>query len=554
MNREELMLLMKGNESPSVEFKPAILSRKELAEYAVGIGNAGGGYLVMGTSDKRPRRILPVDRLSEAEIQRMRESVADAAQIHISLEYFEMPEGAVFVARIPARPRGIPFHTRDGKYLIRLGEDLRGLTLPELDAIRQEAGVEFTAQPVPGDWQGLVRPAGMEGLRALMQEAHAPADLAKLPDADLLRALGVLDDAIGLSMAGLLLVGVSDAIRASASHAQWQFFRMLSDTDYDQADGGHDCITVALRRLRDLINASNPIVTFKGDLVHPEFPRYPHVAVRELLVNAFVHRDYHAHGTVFVKLYPNRLEISNPGGFLGGITPENILHHASEARYDTLFGAVTRMRLANAANLGVPRIFRECLCEGKEPPGYWTSGQSVRVTVRGQDARREFFELAKNHPELDVDELLVLHYLTRHREISARHAADLCARSLSDASEFLSRLVAKYRLLEAGGTGKGRYYRLSRSVYEKLGTLAEYEVDKRLSREHVKARVLAVLAERSLSNAQVREITQMSRKQVFDLMRSIGSSVELTGKGRGSRWVLRKKGGGESITGKETTP
>jgi ATP-dependent DNA helicase RecG len=345
------------------------------------------------------------------------------------------------------------------------------------------------------------------------------------------------DDAF--SVAGLLLVGLSDAIRERAPHAQWQFFRMLSDTDYDQADSGYDCITVALRRLRDLINASNPIVTFKGDLVHPEFPRYPHVALRELLVNAFVHRDYQAHGSVFVKLYPNRLEITNPGAFLGGITPENILHHESVPRYGALFGAVTRMRLANAANLGVPRVFREFLCEGKEPPHYWTPGQSVRAIIRGQEPQREFFDLVKTRPELDVDELLVLHYLTRHREISTRRTAELCCRPISEASECLARLLSKHRLLEMGGTGRGRYYRLSRSTYEQLGAMADYDVDKRLSREHVKARILAILEDRGLSNAEIREVTQMDRNQTFAFMRELQEAglAKLEGKGRFSKWT-----------------
>jgi ATP-dependent DNA helicase RecG len=478
---------------------------------------------------------------SADEIQQIRRSVYDSAQIHIQVDSLATPSGNVVIVPIPARPRGHVFHTRDGKYLIRLGEDLRGMTLQEIDAFRQEAGVELSAQPLSGDWRLLIRAAGMEELRALMKEAGAPADLTRLDDADLLRALGLLTEQGELLLGGLLLVGTSEQIQRRLPHARWQFFRMLSDTDYEQPDGAYDCLAIALRRLRELVSARNPVVTIPGWLVHPEFPRYPLLALRELLVNALAHRDYTAPGTVTIKQYPDRLEISNPGGFLADITPENILHHPSTPRYPALFGALARIRLANAANLGVPRVFRDLLSEGKEPPYYATTGQTVIVTVKGQDARREFLELVRAHPGLNVDDLLIIHFLTRHREITARQAAQLCQRPLEAAREHLARLANQERLVEsAGPSGRGRYHRLTSAAYQQLGQALAYHVDRRLTRENVKARLLATLETRDLTNSQVREITQLGREAVKRLMASLRQEgrLQVVGAGRARRWRL----------------
>lgn len=540
MTERELWRLLAQRESESIECKPSLLSRNQIAEYAVGIGNSGGGWLIMGVSDRLPRRVLPFDFPNEDEIARIRDSVADSAHIHISLETVVMKDGPVLVAHIPPRPRGIPFSTRDGKYLIRLGEGLRGMTLAELDAIRREAGMEITAEAVAGAPDTLLSAAGLEELRNLMVEAGATNDLVRLSDRDLLKALGVLTDDGQLLTAGLLLAGTSDAIRSRLPHAQWQFRRMKSDTEYDQTADGYDCLPVALRRLRELVGANNPIVTIMGRLVHPEFPRYPAVALRELLINALVHRDFAAPGAVSVKLYPNRLELSNPGGFIGGVTPENILHHPSIARNPTLFQALTRMRLANASNLGVPRIFRDLLSEGKEPPFYWTTGHVVVATIKGQDARREFVELVQQFPQLDVDDLLVIHYLTRHREVRARTIAELCHRPIEDARELLSELANQWGLLEAGGSGAGRYYRLSRGVYTLLGETLGYHVDQRLSLENAKVRILTVLRNTTLTNAQIREITQLSRGQVTLLMKDMAAEglVRLEGRGGSGHWLL----------------
>ena len=297
--------------------------------------------------------------------------------------------------------------------------------------------------------------------------------------------------------------------------------------------------------IRQLVDANNPIVTIPGWLVHPEFPRYPGLALRELLVNAFAHRDYEAPGAVVLKLYPDRLELSNPGAFVGGITPANILHHPSTPRYPTLFQALTRMRLANAANLGVPRVFKDLLAEGKEPPSYWASASAVRVTITGQDARKEFLALVDAYPGLDVDHLLIIHYLTRHREVTARAASEICQRPPATAREVLGAMVTRWRLLEVGGgAGSGRYYRLSRAAYEPLGGALQYHIDQRLALENARARILTVIAERSLSNAEVREITQLSRYESLRLMNALRKEdlVELKGEKRGARWHLRDRG------------
>ena len=541
MTPEELDHIIAGSEGEQVEFKPSLLSRRELAEYAVGLGNSGGGWLFTGISDRPPRRILAFDWPSEDDLQRIRASISDAARIRVDFVRVDHPDGLVLAMRIPGRPRGLVFHTQDGKYLIRLDEGLRGMTLPELDAIRREAGGELSAQPATGTWNDLIRPAGMEALRELMHEAGAPRDLVGLSDPDLLHALGLLDADNRLSVAGLLLVGRSEAIQSRIPHAHWSFFRMTGDTDYDQVERGSDCLTVALRRLRELIATDNPIITIKGDLVHGEFPRYPQLALRELLVNALAHRDFEVPGGVVLKQFPDRIELSNPGAFPADITPENILHHPSTPRYPALFAALARVRLANAANLGVPRAFRDLLAEGKEPPVYSTTGQTVTVTVKGQEATPEFIRLVRQHPDLTVDDLLVLHYLTRHREISANEAARICQRPLDSTREILARLATRDRLLETGGpTGRGRYHRLSRQACEELGESLAYHVDSRLSRENAKGRVLDALRHGPLSNAQIREITQMGRFQVSRLMDTLKQEglVQMQGSRRGARWLL----------------
>lgn len=91
-----------------------------------------------------------------------------------------------------------------------------------------------------------------------------------------------------------------------------------------------------------------------------------------------------------------------------------------------------------------------------------------------------------------------------------------------------------------GGAGRGRYYRLTRSTYEALLDGLSYDVDLQLTQENAKARVLAALAHRPLTNADVREITQLGRNQVLWLMKGLREAglVRLEKRGRASCWTL----------------
>jgi hypothetical protein len=102
-------------------------------------------------------------------------------------------------------------------------------------------------------------------------------------------------------------------------------------------------------------------------------------------------------------------------------------------------------------------------------------------------------------------------------------------------------LANQERLVEsAGPSGRGRYYRLTSAAYQQLGQALAYHVDRRLTRENVKARLLATLETRDLTNSQVREITQLGREAVKRLMASLRQEgrLQVVGAGRARRWRL----------------
>jgi ATP-dependent DNA helicase RecG len=303
----------------------------------------------------------------------------------------------------------------------------------------------------------------------------------------------------------------------------------------------------------DRIMADNPITTVRYGMFHFEYRTYPEIALREALMNAFCHADYRLAGPILIKQFANRLEITNPGGFIGGISPDNILHHEPVARNLNLVDALTRLRLINRSNLGIGRMFEALLIEGKEPPLIQDQGEAVRLTFLRREISVPFrtfiAEESKRGRILSVDQLLVLRYLLSHPELDTPTAARICQRSEVEAREILSEMEKALGYLERGGTGRGTYWTLRIDLHRKL-SIPEYpERDRRIDWETAKTRILSILKQRTergetgLSSKEIRKITHFDRNQVFRMLRELrgeNPNLKTTGHGAGARYFWRE--------------
>jgi ATP-dependent DNA helicase RecG len=83
----------------------------------------------------------------------------------------------------------------------------------------------------------------------------------------------------------------------------------------------------------------------------------PDIAVREAVVNGVMHRDYQVGGPIQVEHSSTRLGVTSPGDFVLGVTPQNILTTSSRTRSPALANAIRVLGLAEAAGVGVDRMY-----------------------------------------------------------------------------------------------------------------------------------------------------------------------------------------------------
>jgi ATP-dependent DNA helicase RecG len=102
--------------------------------------------------------------------------------------------------------------------------------------------------------------------------------------------------------------------------------------------------------------------------------------IRELLVNALVHRPYTQRGDIFLNLHPDRLEVVNPGRLPLGVTPRNILH-ASRRRNDGLARIFHDVKLMEREGSGFDLLYERLLATGRSIPVASEGTDSVHVVV-----------------------------------------------------------------------------------------------------------------------------------------------------------------------------
>ncbi|KAB8136808.1 transcriptional regulator [Gracilibacillus oryzae] len=521
---------------------------KLMLKMAVCMANGGGGSIVFGVADKvkgRSDAILGVPQ--EIDTTLLQKSIYEKTDPHLTpvFEEITVPEGTKRLLLMNVYPGMPPYTTTDGAATIRQGKEC----IPFTGTLRRQmvgasTEMDYTSEIIYEDWKELFSPSAMERIREIMSKERVDQTLLTLSDKDLLESIGALRDDF-LTKGALLLVGKPDALSRIIPQHKWSYRKMMSDTDYTLRDDGTQSIPVALYELERYISVDNTVVTIESGLVHPEFSTYPTIALREALLNAFGHRDFRIPGTVMLKQYKDKLILTNPGQFIGGITEKNILHHPPVARNDHLMDLLDRLKLVNRSNLGVSRIYRSLLIEGKEPPVYREVGNNIELTFTASPLKKGFKTivdaLTNEGKTLDVDHLLILQYLLRHEQIDSTVASIVAQRSMEQARELLSRMNNDFNLIEPIGRGKGRYFTLTRYSYGLLEKDMKYERQQRLDKEAIKIRVLSILKERDLTNKEIRQMTGLTSKQVQRLIKELKSDgVAVIGHGAGTKYTFDK--------------
>ena len=121
-------------------------------------------------------------------------------------------------------------------------------------------------------------------------------------------------------------------------------------------------------------------------------PAYDEKVVRELLVNALVHRPYTQQGDIYLNLHPQQLAVVNPGRLPLGVTPRNMLH-ASRRRNEGLARVFHDLGLMEREGSGFDLIYDRLLPQGRPAPVPEEGADWFKVTIQRRIVKPEVMRL-----------------------------------------------------------------------------------------------------------------------------------------------------------------
>ncbi len=537
-----------ADESETLEIKGRPANRDELKRWlvkaAICLANQRGGCLLAGVADRtrgRERALVGVGDVSCAGLER---EVYEATDPHILIEIEELvfAEKRLLAAHVP---KGIPPHTTtSGQAWIRVEKNclpLTGTTLARM--IASSGDLDLTATPVEGSSMEDLDGPALERARGRLRAQPGSSRLADMDDAALLEALGLM---VGdeLNRAAILLFGKPGAIARALPQHEVMLLRHTSRTRYDQRSDLRGPLVTELDRIEEFLSAATSLRTVQPrGFAQLEIPTISWEVAREAVLNAVAHRDYFLSQGIIVALHRDKVEITSPGGFLGGISPANILRHPPVHRNELLARSLRELGLANRAGLGVDRIFEGLLRGGARPPTYRADEASVSVSLPlggSNELVAWIAEHERGDDTLSLDDLIVIRRLMDAGLIDRRSAAEHLQLGESDAANQLTEMRRR-GLLVTRGRGRGTAYELPRPMSERLRGRGVTDAEHPLEEEGVRLKILELLRERGrLTNAEIRSFSGYNRQQVLAIEKQLEQEelIELHGYGRGAYIAL----------------
>ncbi len=535
---EQIAEWLAAPEGRQLEFKTASTGFhfEKLVDYCVALANEGGGKIILGITDRRPREVVGTNAF--AEPGRTEAGLYERLRHHIRIEETRYHYKRLLIVHVPSRLPGAAWE-HNGRYLRRAGDDLVSIPENELRAMFAETGTDYSAEPCAATLVDLAPQALDEFRQRWIRKAGNPR-IAEWGVEQTLRDAELLVDG-RLNIAALVLFGTRDALGRHLAQAEIVFEYRSSEASgpaqerVEYREGFLLCQDALWQR----INLRNDRQSYQDGLFRYDIPTFDETAVREALLNAVAHRDYRLGGSVFVRQYARRLEIVSPGGFPPGITAENIVDQQNP-RNRRLAEAMGKCGLIERSGQGLNLMVETAIRQSKPLPDFsGSAAHEVRLTLEGTVQDAAFVRFLERVGEVRLSsfsthDFLVLDALRREKPLTDFQCSRLPA-------------LIEAGAVESHGHGRGVRHLLSRTLYAAIGKRGAYTRKRGLDHETNKELLFKHIRENDVDGSPLSDLRQvlpaLSGKQVQNLLRQLRDEgrVRVIGARRWARWHMSPK-------------
>ena len=384
---------IESGESEVVEFKRELPAKdKKVMKTVVAFANCKGGKVVFGVDDATHE----IHGLPDVERARLQDMLTDmisdicVPQIFPSFSWWQVEGKSLFVVEIPKSSQ-TPYYIKsegleNGVY-VRVGATTRKASLEKVREL-QLRGQNVTYDAVVESGASAVPRKEAETLcsliRGYISDSAVPVGVNQLISWGLLqRNSGTLYP----SNAYRILAGINVHF-SCIQCAVFQGTEKVNFLDRKEFSGpASEQLENALRFLMQNLRCNAVIENVRREDVY----EIPLLALRELIANAILHRNYLVHAFIQISVFDDRVEIISPGGLYDNLTMEEMFSGFSRLRNPLLADVFRRMGIVEQWGTGIQRAVQQCAKAGLPAPEFEISNDAVKITMRrpGREQLRE---------------------------------------------------------------------------------------------------------------------------------------------------------------------
>lgn len=447
----------------------------ELAKDCVCFANAQGGFIYIGIEDKAifpPEEQKITDRNLPDIIQKNIAHRSVNVGIAVTIETAE--NKAEYIKIQVFRNAQTIASTTDGKYYIRVHDECKPVPPDEMARLAADKNAfvweEQTTKKVPAfQFDEVKRRTFINDIR---NSQRVSLFIKEMNDDEILDFYFIQKNGF-LTNLGILWIGKRND-RASLLYPP--AIQVIRYDDKDEKvwkllldDYFANPKELLERVLNDVPDWQESVEVSEG-MFRKNIPFFPIEVVRELVVNALVHRTYTTRGDIFINIFPDRMEIHSPGRLPFGVTPKNILsqsirrnEHLSKIFYD--------LGLMEKEGSGYDLVYAKLLGSGKPLPIVKETDERVTVIVKKQFVSKEVVRLmdkASNEFSLKQKELISLGLLAQQQSYTALEISNILNQNEEvGLRNWLGRLI-DLELVVKTGKGKGTQYAVNPEFIRKI--------------------------------------------------------------------------------------
>lgn len=436
----------------------------EIAKDCIAFANATGGRLLLGIEDGQSEP--PADQRVPSDLpDTLRRKMAErTVNVTVLPDVSTAPNGGQYIElRIP-RAMSVA-STTDGRYFLRVADQSKPVTGADVMRLASErSALPWETQTTLHIPRAEIDVAKRDKLLAALRASDRVKPSVKEKSDDELLNHYQLAQGLNLTNLGVLSLGLQHHRAQLTTAPVIQFIKYDEHGQKvnklvwdDHTQSPMELIEAVWQEVPDFRERYE----LPDGLYRQTVPAFDEIVVRELLVNALVHRPYTQRGDIFLNLHPDRLEVVNPGPLPLGVSPQNVLH-TTVRRNEHLARLFHDLKLMEREGSGFDKIFEVLLSQGRPAPELIETHDRVQVTIYRRILKPEvidFMAKADQTYQLTQRERIALGLLAQHDALTARElTTSLELSSVEALQPWLKRLLDWQLVQSAGRTQATRYF------------------------------------------------------------------------------------------------